>query len=166
LKKLFVNSFDTAFGRINTAANDEGLVLITLPGSDSEYFDRQLKRDFASHQIERGGPINQQAERELISYLEGNLREFKVRLCLSGTPFQREVLRQVARIPYGKTRTYGEIAASIGKPKAFRAVGSANGRNRLPLIIPCHRVVATSGLGGYGGGLDMKRKLLEMERAL
>ncbi len=166
MNRLFVNSFDTSLGRMNAAASDEGLVLITLPGNDSEHFDRQLKRDYADCRIDRGGPINQQAEQELRSYLDGDLREFKVKLCLSGTPFQMEVLRKVAGIPYGKTRTYGEIAASIGKPKAFRAVGSANGRNRLPLIIPCHRVVATTGLGGYGGGLDMKRRLLEMEGAL
>ncbi|MCP4685949.1 MAG: methylated-DNA--[protein]-cysteine S-methyltransferase [bacterium] len=151
---------------MSTAATDEGLVSIALPGKDSERFDRQVKQDFADYEVMRGGKTNEQAERELRAYLEGRLREFKVELCISGTPFQREVLQQVSRIPYGKTRTYGEIAASIEKPKASRAVGSANGSNRLPLIIPCHRVVASVGLGGYGGGLELKRKLLEMEGAL
>lgn len=166
MNRIFVNSFDTSFGRMSTAATDEGLVLITLPGPDSDYLERQLRRHYADHRIEQGGAINRQAEQELKAYLEGNLREFRVKQCLSGTPFQRQVLGQVARIPYGETRTYGEIAAALGKPKASRAVGSANGSNRLPIIIPCHRVVASSGLGGYGGGLEMKRKLLQMEGAL
>lgn len=165
MKRVFINSFDTDWGRFSTAALEDGLVMISLPGPDRACFDRRITQRFPDCRIERGGPINEQAERELRAYLCGSLREFKVKLDLSGTPFQREVLQRVAAIPYGKTRTYGDIAAALGKPGAARAVGSANGSNPLPVIIPCHRVVATNGLGGYGGGLAMKRRLLEMEGA-
>ncbi len=82
----------------------------------------------------------------------------------AGTDFNRKVWEQVSRIPYGKTRTYGEIARTIENPGAFRAVGTANGRNPIPIVIPCHRVVAAGGkLGGFGGGLPLKRKLLDLE---
>ena len=165
MSPVYINSFETSWGRINTAAVDDGLVFISLPGSDNSHFEHQIARLFPNCRIERGGALNEQAEEELTAYLSGKLREFTVKLHLNVTPFQKQVLDKVAAIPYGKTRTYGDIAAELGKPNASRAVGSANGRNPLPLVIPCHRVVAAAGLGGYGGGLNMKRKLLEMEGA-
>jgi methylated-DNA-[protein]-cysteine S-methyltransferase len=87
-------------------------------------------------------------------------------LDIRATPFQKKVLRRVARIPFGKTATYGRVAASVGAPNASRAVGQANASNNLPLVIPCHRVVAANGLGGYGGGLTLKKRLLNLEGAL
>lgn len=165
MNRVYTNTFETSWGEFSTAAVDDGLALISLPGGNDTNFDGQLSRLFPDYIIEEGGAVNEQAEKELKAYLDGALREFKVKLHVSGTPFQRLVLDKVAAIPYGRTRTYGEIAVELGKPAASRAVGSANGRNPLPLIIPCHRVVATVGLGGYGGGLEMKRRLLEMEGA-
>jgi len=91
-------------------------------------------------------------------------REFDLPLDLRGTGFQRRAWAAVASIPYGQTRTYADIARAIGQPKAARAVGAANGANPLPLVVPCHRVIGSNGsLTGYGGGLDVKRKLLVME---
>ena len=104
------------------------------------------------------------AARELDEYFAGKRRKFTVPLDLHGTPFQLEVWRTLRRIPFGKAVSYGEEARMLGKPKAARAVGSANGRNPVPIIVPCHRVVASDGsLGGYSAGLPMKRKLLALE---
>ena len=101
---------------------------------------------------------------ELLEYFAGTRTEFTVPLSPAGTDFQRAVWRALQRIPYGETRTYGEIAAAVGRPGAARAVGTANHRNPLPVIIPCHRVVGSNGqLCGFGGGLDVKRRLLELE---
>ena len=106
-----------------------------------------------------------EATEELRAYFAGELKDFSVRLHLHGTPFQRSVWEQLRRIPYGETRSYGELADALGNPKASRAVGLANGRNPLGIIVPCHRVVgANGGLTGYGGGLERKRRLLDFER--
>lgn len=104
------------------------------------------------------------AEEQLEAYFEGGLKEFTLPLRMSGTPFQREVWDQLRRIPYGETRSYGELAGFLGNPGASRAVGLANGRNPIGIIVPCHRVVgASGGLTGYGGGLDRKQRLLDFE---
>jgi O-6-methylguanine DNA methyltransferase len=106
-----------------------------------------------------------QAERELAQYFKGNLRAFKVPLVYEGTPFQVAVWKRLLKIPYGKTASYEEVAADIGRAGAQRAVGTANGKNQIAIVIPCHRVINKSGaLGGYGGGLSRKRRLLDLER--
>ena len=106
-----------------------------------------------------------EAAAQLRAYFEGELRTFDLDIRLTVTPFQDAVLGELRRIPYGQTRTYGEVAARIGRPKAVRAVGAANGRNPLPIVIPCHRVVGAGGqLTGFGGGLETKRYLLALER--
>jgi len=110
-------------------------------------------------------PLAQTVIWQLQEYFEGSRTEFDLPFALKGTPFQLCVWQELLRIPYGKTRTYGEIAAAIGKPGAARAVGMACNRNPIWLIVPCHRVVGKNGmLTGYEGGLDMKRKLLELEQ--
>lgn len=106
--------------------------------------------------------------RQIREYLAGARTEFDLPLHRTGTLFQRAVLDAVRQVPYGATATYGEIAAAVGDPKAVRAVGAANGANPLPLVIPCHRIVGTAARGGskltgYGGGLDAKRRLLDLE---
>ncbi len=106
-----------------------------------------------------------EASEQLGAYFAGELKEFTLDLHFAGTPFQRTVWEELRRIPYGETRTYGELAATLGNPKASRAVGLANGRNPIGIIVPCHRVVgADGGLTGYGGGLPRKRRLLDFER--
>lgn len=105
--------------------------------------------------------------RELEEYFDGTRREFTVPLDLQGTDFQKKCWRALLKIPYGKTRSYGEIARSVGCPQGFRAVGMANHDNPVPIIVPCHRVIASNGkLAGFGGGLELKRKLLELEGVL
>ncbi|GHE71635.1 methylated-DNA--protein-cysteine methyltransferase [Streptomyces spiralis] len=104
------------------------------------------------------------AEEQLEAYFAGELKEFTLELRLNGTPFQRRVWDQLRTIPYGETRTYGELADALGSPGASRAVGLANGKNPIGIIVPCHRVVGADGsLTGYGGGLDRKQRLLDFE---
>jgi methylated-DNA-[protein]-cysteine S-methyltransferase len=101
---------------------------------------------------------------QLDAYFAGELIEFDLPLAPQGTPFQMRVWQELEKIPYGSTATYGQIAQRIGQPKAMRAVGLANGRNPLAIVIPCHRVIGAGGsLTGYGGGLDRKRWLLDLE---
>ncbi len=104
------------------------------------------------------------AATQLEEYFRGDRRDFGLSLAPQGTPFQLDVLNALQKIPYGHTCTYQDIAISIGRHKAVRAVGAANGRNPLPIVIPCHRVIGTNGsLTGFGGGLDVKKYLLELE---
>jgi methylated-DNA-[protein]-cysteine S-methyltransferase len=104
--------------------------------------------------------------RQLTEYFAGSRREFDLPLDPQGTEFQRRVLDQLLAIPYGETRSYRDIAIAIGNPRAVRAVGGANGSNPLPIVIPCHRVIGSSGdLTGFGGGMDTKRYLLDLERS-
>ncbi|MGH9581891.1 MAG: methylated-DNA--[protein]-cysteine S-methyltransferase, partial [Bryobacteraceae bacterium] len=109
----------------------------------------------------------QQAAREVQEYFAGERLTFEIPLDLQGTPFQVRVWRELTRIPFGSARSYGEIAEAIGLAKAPRAVGGANGRNRLPIFVPCHRVIASGGkLGGYTGGISLKKRLLAHEAAV
>jgi methylated-DNA-[protein]-cysteine S-methyltransferase len=112
-------------------------------------------------------PLLRELARQLEEYFDGALRTFSLPLHLEGTPFRRKVWEALCRIPYGEVRTYGEVAASIGRPGAARAVGQANKANPIGIVVPCHRVVAGGGLGGYGGlepeGLRLKRDLLRLE---
>lgn len=114
--------------------------------------------------VRPGNGFNAQAARELDAYFKGALRRFETPLDLRGTPFQRKVWRLLQEIPYGETRSYGDIAAAMEKRSSARAVGQANGKNPVSIIVPCHRVIGSSGrLVGYGGGLQRKRALLELE---
>jgi methylated-DNA-[protein]-cysteine S-methyltransferase len=109
------------------------------------------------------GPIGE-AMRQLREYFSGNRREFDLPLAPEGTAFQKMVWRGLQEIPYGETISYGELARRVGNPKASRAVGAANGKNPLPIVVPCHRVIGASGkLGGFGGGLPVKQALLAIE---
>jgi methylated-DNA-[protein]-cysteine S-methyltransferase len=106
----------------------------------------------------------EETARQLQRYFAGEAREFDLPLDMQGTEFQKRVWRELLAIPYGETRGYGELAAAMGAPKAVRAVGAANGANPIPIVVPCHRVIGASGkLVGYGGGLELKRRLLELE---
>jgi len=126
--------------------------------------------EFSPHTVLEGNPdprhpILVETGRQLRAYFARELQVFELPLDPSGTPFQRRVWRELLKIPYGETRTYGQLAGSIGAPAAVRAVGGANGANPIAIIVPCHRVIGASGkLVGYGGGLPLKRHLLELER--
>lgn len=166
MKRIFVHSFMTDLGRVRTAATDKGLAILSLPGESEKQFKARVRQYFGGYEVLEGGAANRETEKQVKQYLGGKLKHFTVKLDIQGTEFQKKALKKVAGIPYGKTSSYGEIAKAIGVPGAARAVGSANARNNLPLIIPCHRVVASNGLGGYGGGLAMKQRLLKMEGAI
>jgi methylated-DNA-[protein]-cysteine S-methyltransferase len=116
--------------------------------------------------VEDAGPFRE-VVRQLKAYFDGQLKAFDLPLAPQGTEFQRQVWRALQTIPYGRTKSYGEIARRLGRPEASRAVGAANGQNPIPVIIPCHRVIGADGsLTGFGGGLPIKRKLLALEGAL
>ena len=112
------------------------------------------------------GPVAE-AIRQLREYFKGSRREFDLPLALEGTAFQKKVWRGLQQIPYGKTWSYGELAKRVSNPTASRAVGAANGANRLPIVIPCHRVIGADGtLTGFGGGLPIKKALLDLEASV
>jgi len=161
---LYVTAFETAWGRFRLAASAGGVAAVGLPGGEDGRFFEYLRRKFPGFlYLERTSPELDQGRREIEEYLAGVRREFGVPFHLRVTPFQFRVLEAISTVPYGATETYGEVADRIGRPRAARAVGAACGANPLPLIIPCHRLVGASGLGGYGGGLELKRKLLHHE---
>ena len=146
-------------------ATDKGICLL-------EFFDRpmletQLKRLTKWHNaqfITGENPFFNQLNQEIREYFKGELNDFKVPLDVLGTEFQQQVWNALKTIPYSETRSYQQQAISIGNPKAVRAVASANGDNRIAIIIPCHRVIGKNGqLTGYGGGLWRKQRLLEIE---
>jgi methylated-DNA-[protein]-cysteine S-methyltransferase len=113
---------------------------------------------------ERSEPLRDAIE-QLAAYFAGTLHRFALRLAPEGTPFQQAVWQALQEIPYGETMSYGDLACRLGKPTAARAVGAANGKNPLPIVVPCHRVVGSTGkLTGYAGGLDLKEALLTLER--
>ncbi len=112
-------------------------------------------------------PVLLEAERQLHEYFAGRRQSFDLKLDLTGTPFQRSVWKALLTIPFGQTRSYGQIAKQVGRPSASRAVGAANGQNPVAIVAPCHRVIGSTGaLTGFGGGLDVKEQLLRLEGAL
>lgn len=157
---------DTPFGRFHVAALDGAIVQTSLPQVAT---DRFLAEVMARHpnvefREDPRDPLLQQACGQLMEYASGQRRAFDVPVRLDGTSFQRKVWSALAEIPYGETRSYQDIARLIGRPGASRAVGQANHENPVAPIVPCHRVVTSSGtLGGYGGGMDLKRTLLRHE---
>ena len=143
------------------------LTLVATGGALSGlYMEQQRYRPGEETFGERDDSLFAEAVEQLAEYFAGDRSEFDLPLALSGTAFQRTVWSALREIPYGETVSYGEIAMRIGRPTAARAVGLANGKNPVGIIVPCHRVVGSTGdLTGYGGGLDRKRHLLDFERA-
>ncbi len=162
---VLVTRLLTPLGPMIAGATDEGVCLLEF--AERRMLETQLRR--LARQAKAGfvpgsNEMLSRLDQELRDYFEGRLREFRVPLVIGGTEFQRRVWELLRTIPYGETRTYGEQAAAIGQPRAVRAVGRANGDNRIAIVIPCHRVVGGDGrLTGYGGGLRRKRALLEHE---
>ncbi len=162
--KLFVSTVPTAWGTFRLAGSAGGVVAVGLPATDDGPFFGYLKRKYPGFLFVEGADAAlTQGRREVEEYLAGERRDFDVPFHIRVTPFQFGVLEAISAIPYGATVSYGELARRIGKPKAARAVGAVCAANPIPIIIPCHRVVASAGLGGFGGGLDLKRRLLALE---
>lgn len=161
-------TWSSPLGPIVAAAVEGGVVLLEF--GEVERLERQvptLRRWFGGPVVAERHPHLDRLFAELAEYFEGTRRAFSVPVVIRGTPFEREVWSALQQIPYGTTCSYADIAREVKNPKAVRAVGSANGRNRLSIVIPCHRVVNADGkLGGYGGGLWRKVRLLEIEGAL
>jgi O-6-methylguanine DNA methyltransferase len=139
-----------------------------LPGQQSiRPNPRDLREENKDFTFERSAREMERYAAELAEYFAGHRRQFAFPLDLRGTDFQIACWRALLAIPYGETRSYADIARAVDRPKAFRAVGMANNRNPIAIVVPCHRVIASDGkLCGYGGGLDVKRMLLELEGAL
>lgn len=146
-------SFSTPFGEI--ALGEEGGAIVRL------YLPNAPTPRLMPHET----PLLAEGRRQVLEYLAGKRRRFDLPLAPQGTSFQKRVWAVVGEIPYGQSRTYGEIALAVGYPKGFRAVGMACNRNPIPVIIPCHRVVGAGGaLTGYAGGAELKKALLELEQ--
>jgi len=189
METLHTTILDSTIGPLFLAASEKGLVALEfnarLPGQQSiRPNPRDLRRETSLESgRESGREIRERVKKgfefedaprlmkayvsELQEYFAGTRREFSFALDLRGTPFQLACWRALLAIPYGETRSYAAIARAVGKANAFRAVGMANNRNPIAIVVPCHRVIASDGsLCGYGGGLEVKRKLLELEGAL
>ncbi|WP_367179057.1 methylated-DNA--[protein]-cysteine S-methyltransferase [uncultured Pseudoflavonifractor sp.] len=144
--------FDTPVGTLGLEEEDGAIVRLLLPGAPAPRI--------ACHET----PLLSEGKRQVLEYLAGQRRGFDLPLAPVGTEFYRAVWHALEAIPYGETRTYRDIAEAVGRPRAVRAVGQANHRNPIPIIIPCHRVVGANGsLTGYAGGLDLKARLLRLE---
>ncbi|MFF2102549.1 methylated-DNA--[protein]-cysteine S-methyltransferase [Streptomyces sp. NPDC058202] len=147
---------DSPYGPLTLVADDGVLCGLYMVGQRH----RPQEETFG----ERDDTLFDEVTEQLGAYFAGELKEFTVELRLAGTPFQRSVWDRLRQIPYGETRSYGELAEALGNLGASRAVGLANGKNPIGIIVPCHRVVgASGGLTGYGGGLDRKQRLLDFE---
>lgn len=159
MESLFFFRTPSPVGRLFLAASEKGLVRL-------EFEAHPMKLDAKANQLRESKQALAPYLRELDEYFSGDRREFTMPLDLRGTAFQLACWHALLAIPYGETRSYADIARAIGHPQAFRAVGMSNNRNPIAIVVPCHRVIATGGsLCGYGGGLDIKRKLLDLEQA-
>ena len=147
---------ETPIGDLLLGGDENALCLVGFP-------EGSMRREPENDWIYSEKPFAE-ARRQLADYFAGNRKSFDLSLRPDGTDFQLQVLAELQKIPYGTTTSYGEIAKRIGRPKAVRAVGAANGRNPIPIIIPCHRVIGSSGsLTGFGGGIPTKKALLRLE---
>ena len=147
-----IHTFLTLIGRVSVVSDGRYVKAVYFPSDNLPAME------------EGTYPLTEEAETEISEYLTGSRKDFDLPLRQEGTEFQQAVWEAIQDIPYGQTLSYGKIAEAIGHPGAFRAVGTACGGNRIPIIIPCHRVVASNGLGGYAGGLVLKKRLLDLER--
>lgn len=145
-------------GDLTLVASDIGLVAILWQDDDPDRVRMETRVEAPDH------PVLVETAKQLAAYFAGKLERFDVPLDFRGTDFQKQVWAALLTIPFGQTRSYGEIARQIGRPSASRAVGAANGRNPISIIAPCHRVIGSAGaLTGFAGGLDAKRYLLDLE---
>jgi O-6-methylguanine DNA methyltransferase len=159
---IYASWIDTHFGPLIAFSKEKALCLLTFAKAPN--LQKELERFAFKIAVGKPDPISM-IEKELSLYFSGTLKTFRTPYSFEfGTPFQRRVWEELAKIPYGKTRTYGEMAAAVGNAKASRAVGGANGANPLAILIPCHRVINSGNkIGGYAGGQEWKRWLLERE---
>ena len=158
-KNIYFYETNTPIGKIGIATTEDDSHITDLTW-ESDFENLKKENDFQICETE----LIKRAKKQLFEYFEGKRKKFNLPLLKAGTPFQILVWNTLEKIPYGETRSYKDIAIAIGNPKAVRAVGMANNRNKIAIFIPCHRVIGADGkLVGYGGGLHIKRFLLELE---
>ena len=164
---VFRTTLETPLGSWMIAGTNQGLCFLAFDSDNAaESFARFVQRLGTDVQVSEARGELDTAVRQLREYAAGERHEFDLPLDLHGTEFELAVWAELGRIPFGETRTYGDIARALGDAGASRAVGGANGRNPLPVVVPCHRVVAANGLGGFSGGAGIKERLLSHEGAL
>jgi methylated-DNA-[protein]-cysteine S-methyltransferase len=152
-------TFHSPVGKLKLVASDKGLIAVLWEN------DKPNRVRLGELVKKHSHPVLMEAERQLGEYFEGKRRSFSVALDMRGTPFQKNVWEALLAIPFGETRSYRDIAKKLGNPEATRAVGAANGRNPISIIVPCHRVIGLNGkLRGFAGGLETKARLLELEQ--
>jgi methylated-DNA-[protein]-cysteine S-methyltransferase len=157
----FYKHMDSPVGRLTLVAEGTILIAVLWPN------DRPLRIKLGDMAEDLHHPVLIETERQLTEYFHGDRRAFELPIHLRGTAFQQRVWQELLRIPYGQTRSYGHLAVAIGNGSASRAVGLANSKNPLSIVVPCHRVIGAAGrLTGFAGGLETKARLLELERAL
>ncbi len=165
MENVYYSSFSSPFlGKVFVASTEKGVCMVDFLTKEKNFL-KELREWFPGR-IVRDDRKNRKILNQLKKYMKGELRRFDCDLDFRGTPFQKGVWSALVKIPYGQTRSYRQIAQAIGHPKAFRAVGNANGRNPIPLIVPCHRVIGSDGgLAGFGHGVKVKRRMLDFEKA-
>ncbi len=164
---VYCTSFDSRIGRIYVASTEKGVCKISLPNENRKDFFDWLKKHFDIEMVIDNRSKNRDVIDQLSRYFSGRLVKFTCPIDLLGTPFQIRVWKELTRIPYGTTITYKHLAKRVHAPKAFQAVGRANGVNPLPIIIPCHRVIGSDGsLVGYAYGIKTKEFFLRLEGAI
>lgn len=159
---IYYTLLKTEIGNLGLVRDDNNLLRVYLPNEDiSEHI---LQNKHQNEDVAENKSGFEEVISQLTEYFDGKRRHFTIKIKMEMPQFYEKVLMEVAKVPYGATASYSQIAQKINNPKAVRAVGSANARNPLPIIIPCHRIIANNGkLGGYGGGIKMKQYLLKFE---
>jgi O-6-methylguanine DNA methyltransferase len=166
-EEVYCTSFDSRIGRIYVASTEKGVCKISVPKESRKDFFDWLKKHFDLEAVSESRAKNKEVIDQLNRYFSGKLAKFNCPIDLLGTPFQIRVWKELTRIPYGNTISYKHLAKRVVAPKAFQAVGRANGANPLPIIIPCHRVLGSNGaLVGYSCGIKTKEFLLRLEGAI
>jgi methylated-DNA-[protein]-cysteine S-methyltransferase len=157
---LASKTIQSPVGALKLVASDKGLVAVLWP------YDSPRRVRLEETVADERHPVLVETERQLQEYFDGKRKSFSIALDMRGTRFQKDVWEALLSIPFGGTRTYAQLATALGNPRATRAVGAANGRNPISIIVPCHRVIGSSGkLTGFAGGLDIKARLLDLERS-
>ncbi len=160
----YITTMESPCGPLLCVVDETGAVVRIefSKGRDSQQITERMREE--GIEIVEDPGRTAELRRQLAEYFAGERRDFELRLAPEGTPFERSVWDELRKIPFGETRSYGEIAQAIGRPSAARAVGRANGANPIPIVVPCHRVIGSDGsLTGFGGGLEAKSRLLEIE---
>lgn len=161
METLFVNEFKSEIGRLQILSFEKGLVRIAFSISEAKEI---IKKKYKEHKISSDNKINKNTIKYLESYFKKKAADVEIPMFLIGTEFQQKVWSELIKIPYGEVISYKELAKRIGLHKGFQAVGGANAKNPIPIIVPCHRVIMSDGsLCGYAGGVKVKKYLLELE---